>query len=85
MLNSQDKKHVSIAAESKAEQVLHDWVEQPQHLMARLLQHDLAPVVQSDAATKKSSFGTLIGRVLGALFGLFQRKAPLVTSGKAML
>lgn len=82
MLHSQAQGLSNKPAESTAEQVLREWVEQPQHFTVRQLQHDLAPehkVAQSYAAAKKSSIGGLIGSTLGALFGLGQRKAPLVT------
>ena len=70
MLESQAQEHVSKAAESTAEQVLHEWVQQPQHLMARPLRQDLAPthkLAQPHAAAQKSSLVGLICRIVGAL------------------
>ncbi|CAL8464090.1 g3625 [Coccomyxa elongata] len=77
------QERLSSTEGNTAERVLREWVEQPQHLMARPLQLEFAlgaehKMAQPDAAAKKSGIGGVIGRALGALFGLGQRKAPAV-------
>lgn len=86
MVDVQAHERLSKIAGKTAERVLREWVEQSQHLMARPLQPEMAPgpehkVVQPDAAAKKSGIGGVIGRALGALFGLGQRKGPAVIGG----